>query len=151
MAQKGGKSSILAPLFPYNATVATVEKEFHHGSIQETSAGWVSLSNAVGSYIVLWIDTAYSRTFSAHVHRYACTDAGLRGRRPSGHHNESNGYTRTNADSRSLYGPHSPPMNSVMECGVLALISHQVFTAPKPAMVALGEGYQALAAVPARL
>ena len=54
---------------------------------------------------MLWIDTAYSRTFSAHVHRYACTDAGPRGRRPSGHHNESNGYTRTNADSRSLYDP----------------------------------------------
>ena len=52
------------------------------------------------------INTAYSRTFSAHVHRYACTDSSLRGRRPSGHHSGSNGYTRANADSRSLNGPH---------------------------------------------
>ena len=54
---------------------------------------------------MLWIDTAYSRTFSAHVHRYACTDAGFRGRRPSGHHSDSDAYTRANADSRSLYDP----------------------------------------------
>ena len=115
---KAPTSSILFPLFPYNSNAATVEKEFHHGSIQETFAGRVSLSNAVGFYSVIWIDTSYSRTFSAHVHRYACTDAGFRCRRPSGHHNESNGYTLTNADSRCLCGPHSRHRDPGRNCAI---------------------------------